>query len=500
MLAPSILLRHRSAVAVVLALLAASLVLALAGCGDEADAATTSDTVGQATTTSTAAQASQTTVTTGATTTLAPAASTAADGFFDASKVHEISVAFSEEDYDAMIQTYKDSGVKDWIEATVVIDGVTYQEVGMRLKGNSSIMGLRNGGNGGARGPGGNVSADDPQTLPWLIRLDKYVDGQDHDGSTDFVVRSNTSSTSLNEAISLELLDMAGLASLKAVAASFTVNGSDSVIRLVTELPNDEWMAGTFDSTGALYKAESSGDYSYRGDDPSSYDDVFDQEAGDDNTGLTPLIEFLDFINNSDDETFASELPERLDIDAFATYLAMEDLLGNFDDIDGPGNNSYLYYDTAAQMFTVVPWDHNLAFGATNRGGAGAPAIRTQQSDQTGVAADTTAQQPTIRDGRPPLPYGADAGQGNQGGIQPGQGMTARGKPNILVTRFHANAQFQSLYDQKLIELKAQLYESGAAQKVLDSWVGVLKTQASDLLDASTIDSEATSIAAYFSK
>ena len=129
-------------------------------------------------------------------------------------------------------------------------------------------------------------------------------------------------------------------------AVRFSVNGSEAVLRLVIENPDDLWMADNFDIGGALYKAESTGDYSYRGDDPDSYDEVFDQEAGKDNADLTPLIEFLDFINNSDDATFNAELSKRLDVDSFATYLAMEELMANFDDIDGPGNNSYLYYDT----------------------------------------------------------------------------------------------------------------------------------------------------------
>ncbi len=58
------------------------------------------------------------------------------------------------------------------------------------------------------------------------------------------------------------------------------------------------------------------------------------------------MIEFLDFINNSDDATFEAELGEHLDVDSFATYLAMQDIVDNFDDIDGPGNNSYLHYDS----------------------------------------------------------------------------------------------------------------------------------------------------------
>ncbi|MEZ5270152.1 MAG: hypothetical protein R2789_16830 [Microthrixaceae bacterium] len=50
-----------------------------------------------------------------------------------------------------------------------------------------------------------------------------------------------------------------------------------SSLRLVIEHPDDVWMAENFDAGGALYKAESTGDYSYRGDDPESYVDVFDQ-------------------------------------------------------------------------------------------------------------------------------------------------------------------------------------------------------------------------------
>ena len=57
----------------------------------------------------------------------------------------------------------------------------------------------------GGRGFGG-ASADEPARLPWLIRLDRNVDGQNHLGVTDLIVRSNNSQTSLNEAVALELL------------------------------------------------------------------------------------------------------------------------------------------------------------------------------------------------------------------------------------------------------------------------------------------------------
>ena len=277
---------------------------------------------------------------------------------FDSSVVHTISVDFDQADYDAMIDTFTTAGDKEWISATVIIDGVVYEDVGLRLKGNSSLFGLT------------SATSGNPEDLPWLIRLNKFVEGVDHQGYEDIVIRSNSTETALNEAVAQELLALAGLASQDAIATAFTVNGGETELRLAVENPDEEWYEDHFtDEDGLLYKADSEGDYSYRGDDAEAYTDVFDQEVGDDD--MAPLIDFLDFINNSDDATFAEELGERLDVDAFATYLAFQDLIGNADDIDGRGNNSYLQYDTNNEQFTVVSWDLNLAFNTANVGGGG---------------------------------------------------------------------------------------------------------------------------------
>jgi spore coat protein CotH len=458
--------RRLAAVGIAAAGLTAFSLLSLA-CGSPAGSGLSTTTVTAATATtattsapaSTATTAAPVTSTVSTATTAASGAGTAGSTLFDSTKVHTITVSFVQADYDAMIEAYKTSDAKNWIEATITIDGVSYQRVGMRLKGNSSLRGLAN---GRGQGPGGTVSATDPQGLPWLIRLDKNIKGQDCDGITDLVVRSNNTQTALNEAVSLKLLEMAGLASERAIPVSFTVNGGAAKLRLVTELPNDTWMQQHFSASGALYKAEASGDYSYRGSDPASYTDVFDQEAGKKNTDLAPLIKFLDFVNNSDDATFAATLGDKLDVEAFAKYLAMEDLIGNFDDIDGPGNNSYLYWDPATGRFTIVPWDHNLAFGALGGGAGGA------------------------------APGGAAPGGGFPGGKGP------RGKVNRLVTRFRAETDFQALYQKALTDLKQELYASGSAAKVLDGWIDVLKAQASGLVSASTIDTEAAKISGYF--
>lgn len=374
--------------------------------------------------------------------------------FWDTRAVHDI--AITDADYQALIDAYLATGEKEWGTATVTIDGTTLHDVGIKLKGNSTLRVV--------------TSTSDPSTLPWLIDLDKYVDDQHYLDATELVVRGSSTETALNEALALEMLDAAGLASEQAVSSRISFDGGDQKLRLVIQNPDGTWDEQQFGGDGLVYKAEAGGDYSYRGDDPESYADVFDQEAGDDD--LTPLIAFLKFINESDDATFASDLGTYLDVDSFATYLAFQDLVDNFDDINGPGNNSYLRYDEETGIMTVVSWDLNLAFGTANVDGGGGAG----------------AGGPRPGGGNPPQ------GGGGNGGPQGGMG---REQANVLVDRFLADADFNARYVQAAADLRAELIDSGAAQGILDDWVAVLTAQASDLVPAATVDSEAAALEAY---
>lgn len=419
---------------------------------------------------------SHTTSPSGASTTVATSGSkstsTSQEGTpFDPTVLHDISVTVDPDDLEDMIATYESSGEKTWIEATVTIDGATYERAGLRLKGNSSLRGVAN---------------QAAESLPYRIRLDKFVDGQNHEGFTDIVVRSNGSATALNEAVALALLAEAGIASQASASTRFTVNDSGPTLRLIVELPDDDaWQDANFDGDGALFKAESSGDWSYRGDDPDSYVDVFDQESGSSRTDLTPVIDLLAFVDEADDATFAAKLGDHLDVESFATYLAMMDLVDNFDDISGPGNNAYLWWSEDSGILTVVPWDLNLAFGVSMGGGGGG---------QNGGGPGSGAPPGGARGGGVGMP-GGDRPDGAPGGGPGGGGGGGFGRANPLVERFHATEAFEKLYDEQLETLRTKLFDSGRAQEILDARAQVLLDQATDLVDADTIQSEADAIA-----
>ncbi|MFD6175659.1 MULTISPECIES: CotH kinase family protein [unclassified Isoptericola] len=461
-----------------------------------------------------------------------------AGDFFDTSSVHTVAVDYDEDDYQEMLDTFADSGDKDWIKATVTIDGEEYDDVGLRLKGNSSLRGLsgQSGGQGGGKAdaatngtaddtaddktttddpqgggqmPGGfgegdgAASADDPAGLPWLIRLDKYVDGQEHDGRADFVVRGNNTESSLNEAVALKVLELADVPAEQATYTRFSVNGGDEELRLVIDLPDDDlWNEETYPDGGITYKADADGDWSVR-DTLADYADAFEAKydsegSTDDDAAYQPLASFLEFVNDSSDADFAAQLGDHLDVDSFARYLAVQDLVANSDDIDGPGNNAYLHYDPDSGLFEVVAWDQNLSYGGLG-GGMGGQGGGGQGSARPSGAPD--GMQPPdgadLPDGfQPPdgadLPDGATPPDGAQGG--PGGGGGFGGKDNPLVTRFLENDDFKAAYDSAVEDLTASVYESGDAQDYLDSLVSTLSDEAPDLLDADTLTTESKAI------
>ncbi|MFE7577206.1 spore coat protein CotH, partial [Streptomyces sp. NPDC057521] len=75
-------------------------------------------------------------------------------GLYDTSVKHSVQLEYKQTDFDKMMKEFKKDGTKDPIPADLTIDGVFLSDVGIRLKGNSTLMSLR-GNRGGVPGGGG---------------------------------------------------------------------------------------------------------------------------------------------------------------------------------------------------------------------------------------------------------------------------------------------------------------------------------------------------------
>lgn len=436
---------------------------------------------------------------------------------FDTSTSHTVQLTFAQSDYERVLQEWYDEGEKDYLEADLVIDGTLVENVGVRLKGNSTLMSLRDPDNpdSGRQFPGGmqppegveaeaiagegqagageggqmrmfgpssiELTETEPENLPWLISFDEFDEGRRYQGHSEIAVRpaSATSTFAANEALALSLVAETGQTSQENTYTTFTVNDRPTTTRLLVEHPDEAYAEAEFGSDTVLYKSLATGSFTDKGDDPTAYETDFEQINRIGSQDLQPVINLIQWVNSATDEEFAADLGEHLDIDSFARYLATQNLLLNFDDMAGPGRNYYLRYDIETEKFEVITWDLNYAFSGSadagaddelSMGGLGGPGGRPGEA-----AADPTGAEQA---GAPAQP---EAGGDQQGGRGPMMG-------NKLKERFLATPAFKEAYEQAYQELYQQIYADGGALRVLDELAATVPT--SESLDAATITAD----------
>lgn len=392
---------------------------------------------------------------------------------FDEEEPHTLIVDITEPEYQQMISAYQRDGDKKWVTADIVIDDTQISDVAVRLKGNSTLMGLGGdragppGGpapDGGAAPPGGmaSASAEDPTSLPLLISFDENAEGRGYQGLTELSVRPGT--PVINEALSLSLTAATGQPSQRYAYATYTVNGQTTT-RLLLEHPDETYANSLFASDGYLYKADANSRLQYRGADQSQYADQFKQINAVDDGNLQPVIDFLAWLDGADQEEFDRRLSEWVDTDSLARYLATQNLLANGDDMGGPGQNYYLWYDLAAEKISVLSWDLNLAMNGD---------ASTLPGEDVKMGA----------------PEGAE-GMGPAGGQAPRFG-------NQLKTRFLESDAWATTYRDVYWELYDQMYANGTANALLGDITAAVPI--SDGLDGRQLATAVDTITAWITE
>ena len=104
------------------------------------------------------------------------------------------------------------------------------------------------------------------------------------------------------------------------------------------------------------------------GDDWRNYNQTYDPKGSLSNEDKQRIIEFCQFATKANDNEFAAKLPEYLDIDNFARYMAITAWSSDLDGILGPGQNFYVYLHPKTHRLIFIPWDQDQSFGQFPRG------------------------------------------------------------------------------------------------------------------------------------
>ena len=376
---------------------------------------------------------------------------------FDDSLVHRIDVQIDPDDRARMLEAYREDGEKIVVPATVTIDGVEVPGAGIRLKGNSSLWGVSDGGEFGGpdgdgefiggpgvgdweafdaafnecmddqglgdifggfgpppdgaegfdpdelpdgavvlgpgddlpegaivMGPDGEFPEDGfeggldsfPQTLhsatgddfaaPYLIVINHTNEQLRYQGLSQIALRTDGNGTILAEPVTIAAYEQAGIPAPQTALTGLSINGGDELLYGVASVLDQEYVDRHFGGAdGALYKATAlqSQSFDYRGEDQSKYDG-FEQVTSKNRHDKAPLIDLLRFTQDATADEFAAGLADRVDIQALARLLAINNLLVNTDSLGtGPGGNYYLFNNATDDTIVPLGWDFNYSLG-----------------------------------------------------------------------------------------------------------------------------------------
>lgn len=174
---------------------------------------------------------------------------------------------------------------------------------------------------------------------------------------------------------------MAGLTSGDAIPVEILVNGVDpaidtqrqngSFVRI--EALDSDFARNHFpnDSNGNLYRMKDAdevngpSDLGWEGNDPDDYRDTYFKQTNASADDWSDLINLLDVLNNTPDETFVQEVSQVIDIEQWMRYIALDSLLGNREGglTSGRGDDFAMYRGEIDTRFKLIPHDLDTLLG-----------------------------------------------------------------------------------------------------------------------------------------
>ena len=265
---------------------------------------------------------------------------------FSSGRTLRIDISIDESDWQDMLEHPLQ---EEYHAANVTINGTVLGNVAIRTKGNNSLT---------------SVSGMDSDRYSFKIDFDYYVDNQNLYGLKKLNLNNNYSDSScMREALSYQLMEEMGIPTPKYAYANITVNGELWGLYLAVEAIDETFLASNFENAyGDLYKPDGTGsDLVWISDDISAYTGL-NLKTNEKTSDQSAILRFLDVINNEPEKA-----EEVMDVDEMLRYFAANTALANMDSYQGQMKHNYYLYEQDG-IFSIIPWDYNMAFGGFGGG------------------------------------------------------------------------------------------------------------------------------------
>lgn len=258
-----------------------------------------------------------------------------------------------------------------WVPATIEFQEHIWTNVGVRYKGNSSLM-----------------SAWNAETLKLPLKLDfdefedEYpeIKNQRFYGFKQLSLANNIQDSSyMRDVITYDLLEEADLVAAQTAFYNVILDYGEGPVNLgiytMIEVIDDTVIDRYFDDKdGNIYEGDGRGVSLAEG----TFDQIatsFQKENNEDEADWRDIEQLYavlhDDTRTTDPAVWRTELESIFDVDSFLEWLALSAVIEHWDTYGAMTHNFYLYHDPETDQLTWISWDHNLVLGASGGGPGG---------------------------------------------------------------------------------------------------------------------------------
>ena len=222
--------------------------------------------------------------------------------------------------------------------------------------------------------PRGNTSRGATKKS-WKLKFNEFVPGREVFGLEKLNLNGHQNDPSVVRGkLAWDVYNQFGVPSPRASMARLIINDGSLVddVFVNVEQIDDEFLSAWFDDdTGNLYQCAYKGE---RADlrfvppgDAAAYANLgsptYELENDSGANQHQDLADFIAFIENADDATFAAEIASRFSVDAFLRSLAVDCVNGHWDNLWYGANNYFLYVYPDTGRVEYIPYDLDNTYG-----------------------------------------------------------------------------------------------------------------------------------------
>lgn len=269
---------------------------------------------------------------------------------FDNSYVHKVEIELDN------WEEFLEEAEEVYSPCTITIDGETYDNIGIRIKGNNSKN---------------LVKKYDLNRFSMKVEFDQYSSTTYH-GLDKFSLDSSFQDNSyLKTWLTYDMMEYMGVPTPLRSYTWVKVNGEDWGLFLAIEEPEEAFAKRVYGKDyGKLYKPDykslddENADIAlkYIDDDPDSYENIFDNAKFDiTEKDKLRLIESLKILDSKEN------LETAIDVDEVLRYFTVQVFVVNLDSYLGRTGHNYFLYEKDG-ILSILPWDYNLAYATYSLG------------------------------------------------------------------------------------------------------------------------------------